>query len=176
MVLVPQGVAGDGLYPSAPSSGFLPIPYKASLPKTILDPFFFFFFFLYRASPAAYGSSQARDQIGASVSSLCHNHSITGSKPSLQSTPQLTSMPHILNPMSKARDRTHILLTRWTTMGTPSKNNLNNSSWYGKSLFHQHLVKIEKHTFINLVRCINLYQIIELKQCASHANTTLRQL
>ena len=32
------------------------------------------FFFFFRASPAAYGSSQSRGWIGAAVASLCHCH------------------------------------------------------------------------------------------------------
>ena len=42
--------------------------------------------FLFRASPAAYGSSQARGQIGATAASLHHSHI-------LQTTPQLTATP-----------------------------------------------------------------------------------
>ena len=36
-------------------------------------------FFLFRATPAAYGSSQARGQIGADASGLWHSHSNMGS-------------------------------------------------------------------------------------------------
>ena len=54
---------------------------------------FFFFFLLFRASLAAYGSSQARGRIGAVASGLHHSHSNTGSKPCLQPTPQLTVTP-----------------------------------------------------------------------------------
>jgi len=53
--------------------------------------FFFFFFFLLfvRAIPAGYGSSQARVQFISAAAVLCHSQ--------------------ILNPLSQARDRTHIL-------------------------------------------------------------------
>ena len=54
--------------------------------------FFFFFFGLFRAAPMAYEGSQARGQIGAVASALCHSHSNTGSKLHLQHTPQLTAM------------------------------------------------------------------------------------
>ena len=37
------------------------------------------FFFSFRSAPMAYGSSQARDQIGAAVASLCHSNSDTRS-------------------------------------------------------------------------------------------------
>ena len=40
----------------------------------------------------AYGSSQARGQIGAVVAGLCHRHSM-GSKLHLQPIPQLKAMP-----------------------------------------------------------------------------------
>ena len=36
--------------------------------------FFSFFFGLFRAIPMAYGSSQARAQMGATAASLCHSH------------------------------------------------------------------------------------------------------
>ena len=48
---------------------------------------------LFRATPAAYGSSQARDQIGATAASLHHSHSNMGSEPHLQPTPQLMATP-----------------------------------------------------------------------------------
>ena len=52
----------------------------------------FFFFWLFRAAPAAYGSSQARGPIGAIAASLHHNHSNSGSELHLQPTPQFTAM------------------------------------------------------------------------------------
>ena len=45
--------------------------------------FFFFFFFFLRATPAAYGSSQARGLIRAANASLHHSHSNVGSEPGL---------------------------------------------------------------------------------------------
>ena len=61
------------------------------LPRLIATFFFFFWpggevhviFFLFRASPAAYGSSQARGQVRAVAASLRHSHSHTRSKPHL---------------------------------------------------------------------------------------------
>ena len=53
---------------------------------------FFFFFF----APAAYGSSHARDQIKAAAAGLHHSHSNTSS--------------FLKNILSKARDRTYILM------------------------------------------------------------------
>ena len=54
---------------------------------------FWFWFYLFRAVPAAYGGSQARDQIEAVAADLHHSHSNAGSKPRLQPTTQLLAMP-----------------------------------------------------------------------------------
>ena len=54
---------------------------------------FFFFFCFFRATPAAYGSSQARGRIRAVVAGLHHSHSNMGSEPPLRPIPQLTAMP-----------------------------------------------------------------------------------
>ena len=100
----------------------------------LFHPFFFLFCFCFcfvfpcKAIPAAYGSSQARGQIGAAATCLRYSHSNVGSKPCLQPTPQHhSSQQHwILNPLSRARDQTCILMdTTWVcchhaTMGTPS--------------------------------------------------------
>ena len=60
--------------------------------------FFGFFFFFFRATLVAYGSSQARDRIGATAANLRHN-----------------SQQRILNPLSEARDGTCILMdTSWS--------------------------------------------------------------
>ena len=71
---------------------------------------FFFFFFLFRATPTAHGSSQARDQIGPAAASLHHSHSDPGSKPRLQPTPYSSWQHRILNPLGEARDQTYILM------------------------------------------------------------------
>ena len=79
----------------------------------------------------AYGDYQARGQIGAVAASLCHSHSNARSKPHLSSTPQLTQH-QILNPLSKAGDRTHNLMVlswirfRCATMVTPQNFNFKN--------------------------------------------------
>ena len=54
--------------------------------------FFSFFFLLFRAAPAAYGSSQARSPIRATAASLRHSHSNARSELCLLPTPQLTAM------------------------------------------------------------------------------------
>ena len=52
--------------------------------------FFFCRFAFSRATPAAYGGSQARGLIGAVTAGLHHSHSNAGSESCLQPTPQLT--------------------------------------------------------------------------------------
>ena len=68
-------------------------------------PFYFIYFF--RATSEVYGSSQARGQIGAAAASSRHSHSNIRSESHLQPTPQLVAMP---DPLSGARDQTHILI------------------------------------------------------------------
>ena len=79
------------------------------LPKVFRFSFFPFFPFLpsflsclfafSRAAPMAYGISQAKGLIGAVAAGLRQSHSNMGSEPRLQ-------QHQILNPLSKARDRT----------------------------------------------------------------------
>ena len=54
---------------------------------------FFFFLAFSRATPVAYGGSQARGLTGAAAASLRKSHSNAGSEPHQQPTPQLTAMP-----------------------------------------------------------------------------------
>ena len=56
-------------------------------------PFFLSFFAFSRATPTAYGGSQARGLIGSIAAGLCQSHSKAGSEPSLQPTQQVTAMP-----------------------------------------------------------------------------------
>ena len=77
----------------------------------------FSFYFFSRAVCAAYGSSQARGQIRAVATGLPHSHTI----PTAIATPT-PNLSHvfdlhynslqrwILNPMSKARDQTFVLM------------------------------------------------------------------
>ena len=71
--------------------------------------FFCLFVLLFRATPTAYRSCQARSQIRASAAGLYHSHSTAGSEPWLQSTPQLMATP-IHDSLSDSRDQTRILL------------------------------------------------------------------
>ena len=50
-------------------------------------------FFFFRATPAAYGCSQARGPIGAKTAGLHHSHSNARSESCLRPTPQLRAMP-----------------------------------------------------------------------------------
>ena len=62
-----------------------------------------------RATPAAYGSSQARGRMGAIATGLHRRDSNTRSKPVCDL--HYSSQQHqILNPLSKVRDQTHILM------------------------------------------------------------------
>ena len=56
--------------------------------------FFFFFFAISRATPVAYGDSQARGLIRAVAASLRQSHSNAGSELRLRTTPQLTATPY----------------------------------------------------------------------------------
>ena len=47
----------------------------------------------FRATPAAYGGSQARGWTGAVAASLHHSHSNVRSEPHLGPTPELMAMP-----------------------------------------------------------------------------------
>ena len=83
----------------------------------------FIYFCLFKATPAAYGSSWARHQIGAAAADLCHNHSNTQILAKSAHDSSWQSM--ILNPMSKAKDQTRILMDNnrvhyhWAMTGPP---------------------------------------------------------
>ena len=51
------------------------------------------YLFFLRAAPAAYGGSQAREQIGAVAASLCHSNA--RSELRLQPAPQLIAAPDL---------------------------------------------------------------------------------
>ena len=57
--------------------------------RETLQPFLFFFFWLFRATPMAYGGSQARGPIGGVATDLHHSLSNARSQPRLRLTPQL---------------------------------------------------------------------------------------
>ena len=60
----------------------------------ILNLFYFYFYLLFRVTPIAYGSSQARGKMRATAVGLHHRHINLGSEPRLQPTPpQLMATP-----------------------------------------------------------------------------------
>ena len=75
---------------------------------------FFFFFGHFRVTPMAYGSSQARNRIGAAAAGLRHSHSTTGSKTHLRATPQLQQR-WILNPLSGIKPTSSWILIVFVT-------------------------------------------------------------
>ena len=89
---------------------------------TLCDSFFFFFF-LFRATPAAYGNSQARGQIGAAAAGLHHSHgnmgSLThwawlGTEPAPQPWPEPQQWQHrILSPLGTRELLCPLLKTSW---------------------------------------------------------------
>ena len=75
-----------------PASSWILVRFVSTEPQQELQEFFFFGLFAFsRASPVAYGGSQARGLIGAVATGLCQSHSNAGSEPSLRPTPQLTA-------------------------------------------------------------------------------------
>ena len=51
--------------------------------ERFLNYYYYYFFVFSRATPATYGGSQARDQIGAIAAGLYQSHSNMGSEPRL---------------------------------------------------------------------------------------------
>ena len=54
--------------------------------SSVLNYYYYYYFCLVRATPEAYGGSQARGLMGAVAPGLCHSHSNTGSEPCLWPT------------------------------------------------------------------------------------------
>ena len=65
--------------------------------------------YLFRATPTAYGISEARDWIRAAAASLCHNHSNARAKLSVTYSEAVSSAGSF-NPLSKAKDWTCIIV------------------------------------------------------------------
>ena len=84
-----------------------PSPTPELIPATL---FFFFFFCFFRAAPALYGGSQVRGRIGAAAASP-YATARAALDPSRVCDLHHRSWQHwILNPLSDARDRTHMLM------------------------------------------------------------------
>ena len=88
-----------------PSTSWFLVGFISAVPRWEL--LLFFIFCLFRATPTAYGSSQAMGQIRAVAAGLHHSHSNARSEPRLWSRPQLHQ---ILNPLREAGDWTHVLM------------------------------------------------------------------
>ena len=71
--------------------------------------YFYFYFCPFRATPVAYGSSQARDPVKAAAAGLHLSHSNARSS-RICDLHQSSQQHRILNPLSEARDQTHILV------------------------------------------------------------------
>ena len=93
-------------------------------------------FCLFRATPVAYGVSQARGRIRATAVGLCHSHSNTTAT-AAQDSSCIYDLHHssgpcwILNPLGKVRDPICVLMDSsqihfgWAMMGTPLEGILN---------------------------------------------------
>ena len=83
------------------------------------------FFCLFRAEPMAYENSQARGRIRAAAASLYTTATATWDPSHLCNLYHRSRQHWILNPLSKARNQTCVLMDtsqirfHWTVMGTP---------------------------------------------------------
>ena len=119
--------------------------------------FYFIIFLLFRTTPTAYGSCQARGRIGAIAASLYHSHSNMESKPCLQPTPQLTEMP--LNPLSKAKDWTCILMDTQILLSLSHDRNSKN-----KILNGDEHISMRTYYKCQLIKCSDFKKIEWLKK------------
>ena len=82
----------------------------------LLIIYIYIFFLLSRATPAAYGGSQARDLIGVVAAGLHQSHSNARSETSLPPTPQLLAGPGREFPSAFSNDSFHL---SWKLEGSP---------------------------------------------------------
>ena len=101
-----------------------------------------FAFYLFRAAPAAYGSSWARGRSGAAAVVLRHNH--MGAKLHLRPTPQLTGNARSLSPWARPGIEPIILQTLCLVLNLLSRNRNFQSSF--KSFFHGLRLFLRGHT------------------------------
>ena len=104
--------------------GFLLIFFHIQFSLDLFIYFLFLFFVFSRATPVAYGRSQARGLIGAVAASLWLRHSNTRSEPGLQPTPQLTAtLDHQSTEQGQGSNSTSWFLVGFVnhcaTLGTP---------------------------------------------------------
>ena len=109
--------------------------YKLQVSLQWLTIFFFFLLAFSRATPEAYGGSQAQGLIGAVAAGHSHSHSNAGSEPRLRSAPQLTATPG--SPAHWARPGIEPAMpwfpvgftNHWATTGTPSDSHSSYSDY-----------------------------------------------
>ena len=125
--------------PSLPPFLFLfPFLFSSRLFLAFLS--FFFHFFLFRAAPAANGSSWAKGWIGAAAASLHHSHSNARSELHLWPTLQLAATPdplkHWARPGIESASPWILdgFLTCWATMGTPGLSFWTEKEQWGSGL------------------------------------------
>ena len=112
-------------------------------------------FLLFRATPAAYGTSLARSWIGAAAAGLCHSCNNIGSKLHLQPTPQLLAMP---DPQLRewGQDQTCILLnTSWILNLLSHNKNSQHSLFQSLSYIHGSSVHICKKSYVHKCMCLD---------------------
>ena len=84
---------------------------------------FFIYFSFFRVVPVAYGSSQARDQIGAAAEAYATATATPDPDPSCVCDLHRSSRQcRIINPLSRARDRTRILMDTSQVLNMLSHN------------------------------------------------------
>ena len=93
-----------------------------------------------RAAPTACGGSQARDWIWAVAAGQCHSYSNARWGNCIWDTLHSSEQCQICNPLSKARDQTHVLMDNsqvrycWATSGTPNEHIFYNSKCNRKNI------------------------------------------
>ena len=116
---------------------------------------FFCFFCFFRATPSAYGGSQARGQIWAVAAGLHHSHSNMGSKPRLRPTPQLTAttrslthweMSGIQPALLKDASQIHC---RWATTGMTTLSSFLKNKQKTVGIFVKLLMLLDTDHFIS---------------------------
>ena len=118
---------------------------------------------IFRADPVAHGGSQVRGLIGATGANLYHSHSNVGS--SCVCDLHHSLWQHwILNPLSEARDRTHILMDvnwvcfHWATTENPFKRKVrvmrgNRAQWLKVQPLESHcpgLNPVSSNTYVTI--------------------------
>ena len=123
----------------------------------------------------AYGSSQARGQIRVSAVHPQYSHSNARSKLHLWPIQQLAAMlDWIFNPLSKARDWSHILMDTspvhcpWATIGTspPSPHGHTSSIWKfpGQRLNQSYSCSLH-HSHSNTRSKLHLWPMLQIAAC-----------